>query len=53
MLNNLSAEVYLLPLVGSLCIALGLKILHMGKSSWLIVRVASVGRCAAARTADL
>lgn len=31
MLNNLSAEVYLLPLVGSLYVALGLKISSYGK----------------------
>lgn len=42
MLNNLSAEVYLLSLVGSLYIALGLKVLHVGKSCWLIVQMPSV-----------
>lgn len=41
MLNNLSAEVYLLSLVG-LYIALGLKVLHVGKSCRLIVKMPSV-----------
>lgn len=47
MLNNLSAEVYLLPLVGLLHMARGLKILHMGKSCRLIVKMSSAGGCAA------
>lgn len=47
MLNNLSAEVYLLPLVGLLYVACGLRILHMGKSCGLIVKMSSVGGCAA------
>lgn len=42
MLNNLRAEMYLLSLVGSLYIALGLKVLHVGKSCRLIVKMPSV-----------
>lgn len=47
MLNNLSAEVYLLPLAESLYVALGLTILHMGKSCQVIVKMPPVGGCAA------
>lgn len=47
MLNNLSAEVYLLPLAGSLYVAPGLKILHMGKSCQVTVKMPAVGGCAA------
>lgn len=43
MLNKLSAELYLLPLVRLLYMALGLKILWMGKSCQPMVKIPSVG----------
>lgn len=42
-LNKLSAELYLLPVVRLLYMALGLKILCMGKSCQPMVEIPSVG----------
>jgi len=41
--NNASAEVYLLPPLGLLHVALSLKILHTGKADWLIVNMSLEG----------